>query len=102
MGVGFRNGFLTDDPRLPVGLDEIAVADVTQPLYGPSEANLDLWTRHTRMIMDDKVEWRLQLNVRNVLNNDDLIITRKSGDDVPASIRIMNPINFRLTSTFSF
>ena len=102
VGVGFRNGFLTDDPRLPVGLDEIAVADVTQPLYGPSEANLDLWTRHTRMIMDDKVEWRLQLNVRNVLNNDDLIITRKSGDDVPASIRIMNPINFRLTSTFSF
>ncbi len=70
LGVGFRNGFLTDDPRLPVGLDEIAVADVTQPLYGPSEANLDLWTRHTRMIMDDKVEWRLQLNVRNVLNNE--------------------------------
>jgi hypothetical protein len=102
VGVGFRNGILTGDPRLPVGLDEIAVSDVTQPLFGPSEQNLDLWVRHSRKILNDTVDWRIQLNIRNALNNDDLIITRKSGDDIPASIRIMNPINFRLTSTFNF
>jgi len=102
VGVGFRNAILADDPRLPVGLDEIAVADVTQPLFGPSESNLDLWVRHSRKIFNDNVDWRIQLNVRNALNNDDLIITSKSGDDVPSSIRIMNPINFRLTSTFNF
>jgi len=102
VGVGFRNGILTADPRLPEGLDEIAVSDVTQPLFGPTESNLDLWVRHSRKIMNDKVDWRIQLNVRNALNNDDLIITQKSGDDVPSRIRIMNPINFRLTSTFNF
>ncbi len=31
-----------------------------------------------------------------------LIVTSKSADDVPARIRIMNPINYRLTSTFLF
>ena len=102
VGVGFLNGILTGDPRLPVGLDEIAVADVTQSLYGPTEENLDLWVRHSRKILNDTVDWRIQLNIRNALNNDDLIITRKSGDDLPSAIRIMNPINFRLTSTFNF
>jgi hypothetical protein len=102
VGVGFRNGILTGDPRLPVGLDEIAVADVTQPLFGPSESNADLWVRHSRKIFDDKVDWRIQLNIRNVLNNDDLIITSMSGDGQPSRIRIMNPINYRLTSTFKF
>ncbi len=102
VGVGFRNGILEDDPRLPEGLDEIAVSDVTQPLFGPSESNLDLWVRHSRKILNDTVDWRIQLNVRNVLNNDDLIITSMSGDGLPSSIRIMNPINYRLTSTFSF
>jgi hypothetical protein len=102
VGVGFRNGILTGDDRLPVGLDEIAVADVTQPLYGPTEQNIDLWISHERKIFDDKVDWRIQLNIRNALNNDDLIITRMSGDGLPSNIRIMNPINYRLTSTFSF
>jgi hypothetical protein len=102
VGVGFRNAILTDDPRLPVGLDEIAVSDVTQPLFGPTEENLDLWVSYNRKIFDGKVDWRIQLNIRNALDNDDLIITSKSGDDVPSSIRIMNPINFRLTSTFAF
>jgi hypothetical protein len=102
VGVGFRNGILTGDPRLPVGLDEIAVADVTQPLFGPSESNADLWVRHSRKIFDDKVDWRIQLNIRNVLNNDDLIITSMSGDGQPSRIRVMNPINYRLTSTFKF
>jgi hypothetical protein len=102
VGVGFRNAILEDDPRLPVGLDEIAVSDVTQPLFGPTEQNLDLWISHERKIFDDKVDWRIQLNIRNALNNDDLIITSMSGDGLPSQIRIMNPINFRITSTFSF
>ncbi|MBC9867175.1 MAG: hypothetical protein F7O42_04725 [Opitutae bacterium] len=103
VGVGFRDGILSpSDADLPVGLDSIAVADVTQPLFGPSETNVDFWIKHTREIFDGKVNWRIQLNIRNALNNDDLIITRKSGDDVPSQIRIMNPTNFRLTSTFTF
>ena len=102
VGVGFRNGILAADPRLPEGLDELAVADVTQPLFGPTEENVDLWVSHTRKILDDRVDWRIQLNIRNALDNDDLIITAMSGDGLPSRIRIMNPINFRLTSTFSF
>jgi hypothetical protein len=103
VGVGFRNGILSPtDADLPKGLDSIAVADVTQSLYGPTESNVDVWVNHRRKIFDDKVEWKIQLNIRNALSNDDLIITRMSGDGLPSRIRIMNPINFRLTSTFSF
>ena len=63
---------------------------------------MDLWIRHSRKILDDKVDWRIQLNVRNVLDNDDLIVTAMDGDGLPSRIRIMNPMNFRLTSTFNF
>ena len=102
VGVGFRNSTATGAELGVDGLDEIGVVDVTQPLYGPSEENLDLWFNYSRKIFDDKVDWKIQLNIRNVLDNDDLIITQKSADDVPSRIRIMNPINFRLSSTFSF
>lgn len=102
VAVGFRDREATGSEFGVAGIDEIGIVDVTQPLFGPTESNLDLWINYSRKIFDGKVDWKLQLNIRNALNNDDLIITSKDADDVPARIRIMNPINFRLTSTFSF
>ncbi|MGY8719794.1 MAG: hypothetical protein ACKVI3_18670, partial [Verrucomicrobiia bacterium] len=64
--------------------------------------NADVWFAYGRKIMKDKVGWKIQLNVRNVLNNDDLIITGADFDGLPTRIRIVNPINYRLTTTFDF
>ena len=102
VAVGFRDRLAQGDEFGVADLANVAIVDVNSPLFGPSESNLDVWITHRRKIFDGKVDWRLQLNIRNALNNDDLIITSKSADDVPARIRIMNPINYRLTSTFLF
>jgi hypothetical protein len=49
------------------------VADVDSPIEGPSETNYDLWIGYQRMIFDDKVNWKLQLNIRNAFTGDELI-----------------------------
>lgn len=100
VGIGYEDGFFSDTGIQ--GIDGVAVSDVTKPILGPSEQNLDLWVAHKRKIFDDKVDWRIQLNIRNVLDDDDLIYTAVDGDGTPTRVRIVNPINFRITSTFSF
>ena len=103
VAIGYRNG--TVDPSAKYGVDGLTasnVVDVTSPIFGPSEENLDIWLAHRRMILNDSVDWKIQLNIRNILDNDDLIYTSVDSDGVPTRVRIMNPMNFRLTSTFRF
>lgn len=100
VAIGYEDGFFEDTGV--VGIDSVAVSDVTKPIFGPSEKNLDMWVTHQRKIFDDKVDWRIQLNIRNVLDDDDLIFTAVDSDGTPTRVRIVNPMNFRLTSTFSF
>lgn len=102
VAVGFLNGTTTGADYGVVGLDEVAIVDVNQPVFGPAETNVDAWLAYRRKILDDKIGWKIQLNVRNVLNNDDTIITRVDGDGLPTRVRIMNPTNYLLTTTFEF
>lgn len=98
VAIGYRNGQVNANQKYGVtGLEDVNVVDVTQPIFGPSEQNLDLWFAHRRMILNDSVDWKIQLNIRNVLDNDDLIFTSMDSDGVPTRVRIMNPMNFRLT-----
>ncbi len=102
VGIGYRNGFATEAELGVVGVGELGISDVTQPIFGPSEQNLDIFFAHARKILNDNVDWKIQLNIRNVLNNDDLIYTAVNPDGLPTRVRIMNPMNFRLSSTFRF
>lgn len=47
--------------------------DIDNPHFGPSELNLDGFVRYNRKIWDDKVDMTLTLNIRNLLDDDDLI-----------------------------
>ncbi len=102
VGIGYRNGFATEAELGVVGVGELGISDVTQPIFGPSEQNVDLWFAHSRKILNDNVDWKIQLNIRNVLDNDDLIYTAVNPDGLPTRVRLVNPMNFRLTSTFKF
>ena len=102
VGIGYRNGFATEAELGVVGVGELGISDVTQPILGPSEQNMDLWFAHSRKILNDRVDWKIQLNIRNVLDNDDLIYTAVNPDGLPTRVRLVNPMNFRLTSTFKF
>ncbi len=78
------------------------VVDVTNPIFGPSVWTTDMWVNHTRQIMRDKVNWKIQLNLFNLLNDQRDIAVRIDDDLVVVSSRVQNGLTFRLTSTFEF
>ncbi len=56
----------------PTILDESGnfVNDVSNPYFGDSEFNMDVWVSYVRPILDGKVDWKVQLNVRNLVGGD--------------------------------
>lgn len=75
--------------------------DINAPIKGDAETNLDLWAGYQTMLTD-KIEWRVQLNLRNVGQDNDLIPITANPDGTPAAYRIQNEMTWSLTNTFSF
>lgn len=113
----FREGFLKDVsvgasyrwqdkvvigyPLVP-GAGGLASFDLTQPYYGPSEDALDLWVGYERKLTE-KIDWRIQLNVRNVGDNEGLIpISVQPDGRTWASVRVNPTQEWFVTNTFSF
>jgi hypothetical protein len=78
------------------------VSDVTRPYYGSNQLNFDAWLRYARKILDDKVRWSIQLNLRDLLTSDDLIAAAAQPNGQIASARIPQPNKWTLSSTFEF
>lgn len=108
--IGFRG---KDDPANPGGA---LIADVTRPTFGPSETEFDFWLSYERRIFQDRINMKLQLNVRNAFTGDKLIPIRAQQGDIysqyPAFdhyrgvdyqlFRIAAPRTIELRSTFTF
>jgi hypothetical protein len=75
--------------------------DMNKPFYGPSEDAIDLWTSYSRRITK-KVDWKIQLNVRNAFAKDGLIPITVQPDGSWAAVRIKPVQEWFLTNTFSF
>jgi hypothetical protein len=88
-------------PVLP-GANGLASFDLDKPYYGPAEKGVDLWASYEHKITN-KVNWRIQANVRNVGQNDGLIPISVQPDGTTwAGVRI-NPVQeWFVTNTFSF
>ncbi len=80
----------------------LVVIDLTQPHYGPSEFNVDFFGGYTRRLWRDRIEWKIQLNIRNALTRDELIPVTAQPDGSPASARLPPERRWFLTNTFSF
>jgi len=98
-----------DRPTLGYGIylaeispgQKLWLSDVKQPLYGKSETYFDLWVGYEHKLTSS-INWRLQLNVRNVGENTKLIpITKQPNGDV-AQARIQEGQTFLLTTKFGF
>ncbi|MES1168292.1 MAG: hypothetical protein ABUL61_03885, partial [Oleiharenicola lentus] len=88
-------------PVVP-GTGGLASFDLSKPYYGPSEDALDLWLSYERRITK-KINWRVQLNVRNVGKGDDVIpISVQPDGHTWASVRIAPAQEWFLTNTFMF
>jgi len=85
--------------------------DIDNPWKGPIEQYFDFWVGYEHAINDD-VTWRIQLNVKNLFADDDLIpITvnpaDEDGDGVYesydyATVRIPESTTWYVTNTFTF
>jgi len=86
-------------PMMEVG--DAITYDLDNPTYGPDEGDIDLWVGYSRAVTD-KIDWRIQLNVRNVGKGDDLIPITTQPDGSWAGVRIAPSQVWSLTNTFTF
>jgi outer membrane receptor protein involved in Fe transport len=75
--------------------------DLNRPYLGPSEGNLDLWVGYYRRL-GERIDWHIQLNVRNVFADGDLIPINTQPDGTPGAWRLGAQRMWTLTNTFKF
>jgi len=80
----------------------LALPDLSRPYTDQSIERLDLWVGYNTKIFDDKVDWRLQLNLQNALGDGDIITTVVQPNGSPRSVMWREGRTFRLRSTFEF
>ena len=83
-------------------VDGISGPDVNRPYFDDGLFSGDLWINYERKIWDDKVDWKVQLNIRNLVGESGDIPVRTNPDGQVAVIRIPNPRTIYLSNTFSY
>lgn len=106
VGVGaaarWQDKVATGYPLLPLNAEGIALPDLENPYWGPTQLNGDLWVSYTRKLFDGKVDWKIQFNFRNAFGDDDIIPVATNPDGQVAIYRNSLPKEMFLTNTFSF
>jgi curved DNA-binding protein CbpA len=75
--------------------------DIENPYRGPSDTNYDFWIGYSRKIWK-RIDWNIQVNVRNAFVGNELIPITTQPDGTPAMYRIKPPQVWQLTNTFRF
>ena len=76
--------------------------DVSNPFFGSTELNVDLWVTYTTSIMDGKGDWTIRLGARDINSDEELIPVVANPDGSIAVARIEQSTLWTLRSTFSF
>ncbi len=92
LGYKLKAGATASDPK---------VYDLEDPYMGKAETNVDLWVGYGRKLTE-KIDWRIQLNLRNVTTKKELIPVTVQPDGTMAVGRISDPCTWSLTNTFTF
>ena len=80
----------------------INLNDVTRPVYDDGNYYTDLWISYSRKLFNNKIGWKIQLNVNNATEDGRLMPTQVNFDGTPWAFRIIDSRQFILTSTFTF
>jgi len=81
--------------------DDLSGLSVEKPIYGDTETNVDLWAGYERSLTE-KIDWRIQLNLRNVGQDVGLTPISANPDGSPAAQRITEGMTWTISNTFSF
>jgi hypothetical protein len=88
----------------PSSLDANGVAsfDIGNPYWGPAETNVDALVSYKRKIWSDRIDWKIQLNVKNLFGGNGLIPIRTQPWGEHAQVRIPPEKRWYITSSFEF
>ncbi len=76
--------------------------DKPHPFFAPGETNVDGWASYGRKVYNKKIDWKIQLNLRNAIGSDHLIAITAQPNGSPSAVRISPDRRWYLTNTFSF
>ena len=80
----------------------IVKLDIRNPYYAPAETNVDGFLGYTRKVWAGRIEWKAQLNVRNLIGQTTPIAITVQPWGETASVRLAPERRWYLTNTFSF
>ena len=75
--------------------------DPDKPIWSDTEQHFDLWAGKT-LKLNDRIDWRIQVNLRNVGEDPGLKPLSVQPDGSPAAFSIQEGMTWQLTNTFSF
>ncbi|MDQ8183293.1 TonB-dependent receptor plug domain-containing protein [Pelagicoccus sp. SDUM812005] len=81
---------------------DVIAPDVTKPIQGQDDHTYDLWFGRSKKIKNDTINWRVQLNIRNLFAGDGVEVIRAQPDGTAARVKAEAPRTFVLTNTFEF
>ena len=93
--IGYRGGEADPDGIL-------RSLDKNKPVYSEALYHVDLWLSYKTTVFRDKVGLRLQLNIRDALENGGLQPIRVNPDGSPSVFRIIDARQFFLSAAFEF
>lgn len=101
--VGFLTKTITDNEFATPGVSTgpLEVNDLSRPIRGGALTSLDVFLGYSRRL-GNKLNWRVQLNVRNAFNKDDPLVQRALTDGTGAIFTAQQPRLFILTNSFDF
>lgn len=102
--VGFAPITVTDNPFTVPGLvgSTISISDVENPFRGAELSTFDLFAGYRLRFLKRKFSWDIQVNIRNLFDNTDLLVQRADSAGVGRVFTIQEPRTFILTNTLSF
>ncbi|HWA27472.1 MAG TPA: TonB-dependent receptor plug domain-containing protein [Lacunisphaera sp.] len=77
------------------------IADVNQPIYGPTDSHFDAWVGYQHKL-SDKLDWRVQFNVRSLGESTHLVKAAVEPDGNVAQSRIVSGATYDFSMKFSF
>jgi len=77
------------------------IYDLNKPYFGPAQTNYDFWVGYERKLTS-KLKWKIQLNARDLFQNDKLIPIAAQPDGTISTYRIAPETLYSLTNTISF
>jgi len=101
-GYRWQDKVIVGYPVLPgATLNDSRSFDLAHPYTGKAITAVDLWVGYSHKLTK-KLEWRVQLNARNVFGKDELIPITVQPDGSLAAGRIPEPTVYTFTNTISF